>query len=173
MRQEIGILHVYLTKENISRKVERKIQIYFHRIKLNRKNLQYRERLRTHAETLKQKIAALGNRLRRYHTRTKRYRQNNLFANNQRKFFRNLEETTNENAAKPPNPLEMQQYWSGIWSQESKHNADATWIKIEEQDQSNRREMAEIVVKEEDIRATVKRLKNWTTPGIDGIHNYW
>lgn len=33
--------------------------------------------------------------------------------------------------------------------------------------------MTAIVVTEEDVRTTIKRTKNWSTPGIDSIHNYW
>ena len=31
----------------------------------------------------------------------------------------------------------------------------------------------QFIIKEEVLSSTVKKLKNWTSPGIDGIQNYW
>ncbi|XP_045477911.1 uncharacterized protein LOC123683058 [Harmonia axyridis] len=67
MRKEIGVLHTFLNNPNPSKKVEKKLQTYTKKLKLKNKLTQYKESLRTHAENLKQKIAALGNRIRRYH----------------------------------------------------------------------------------------------------------
>lgn len=76
-------------------------------MKLKRNDVELCGQLRTHAETFKRKIEALGNILRRYHKGIKRYHQNNLFVNNQREFFGNIEKTTSETMAGPPSPLEM------------------------------------------------------------------
>lgn len=173
LRKEIGLLHSYLGTENPSNRVKEKIQQYARKLKLKRGEAQYHLRLRTHAENLKQKIAAMGNRLRRYNKRTQRYRQNNLFTSNQKKFFRALDDDTGKPQSAPPKLEEVERYWSDIWSQGQKHNTEAHWIKTEIEEQRNLREMAAVTVSEEDVRATINRLKNWTSPGVDGIHNYW
>lgn len=85
-RREIGIIHVALNQQ-VSRKVNKKLKIYMQKINLKVSDHQYKLKLHTHAEKLKQRIAALGNRLRRYHKRTLRYQQNNLFTNNQKIYF--------------------------------------------------------------------------------------
>ncbi|XP_044749724.1 uncharacterized protein LOC123310326 [Coccinella septempunctata] len=143
LRKEIGCLQAVLNSQRPSRKLEKKM--------------------------LKQKKAALGNRIRRYHKRTLRYRQNNLFSNNQREFYRGL---VKEKAEKTdlPTPEEMAEYWSKVWSQSTSHNENAVWIKTEEEEQRDLREMDAVNITEEHIRITVKRMKNWTAPGVDGIH---
>ncbi|XP_044760153.1 uncharacterized protein LOC123317614 [Coccinella septempunctata] len=173
LRREIGIIHTYLKNPKPSKKLERKAQAYARRIKTNRKETPNCERLRLHSENLKQKIAALGSRLRRYHKRTQRYRENNLFSNNQRQFFRSLDEEVSNSKTKLPSPADMQKYWSSIWSQKGKHITNATWIEQERKEHNGIQEMPEIVVSEKDVEETVRRMKNWAAPGIDGIQNYW
>ncbi|XP_044766184.1 uncharacterized protein LOC123322306 [Coccinella septempunctata] len=172
LRKEIGSLQAFLNTQRPSRKLEKKVQEYAKKAGLKRKEIDYRVKLRTRLEMLKQKIAALGNRIRRYHKRTLRYRQNNLFSNNQREFYRGL---VKEKAEKTdsPTPEEMAEYWSKVWSQSTSHNENAVWIKTEEEEQRDPREMDAVNITEEHIRITVKRMKNWTAPGVDGIHNYW
>ncbi|XP_044760212.1 uncharacterized protein LOC123317671 [Coccinella septempunctata] len=172
-RKEIGILHAYLNSENPSEHVKKKAQIYSQKMKLKRSDAQYHLRLHTRMETLKQKIAALGNRLMIYSKRTRRYRENNLFANNQKEFYRRLEDNQADIDKTPPQPEEMRQFWSNIWSHGKDHNTEAPWIKAELEDHSDLNEMAAIQVTENDVRATIKRMKNWSSPGIDGIQNYW
>ncbi|XP_044751744.1 uncharacterized protein LOC123311738 [Coccinella septempunctata] len=151
LRKEIGVLHAYL----------------------NNRKPQYKERIKTYTEGLKQRIAALGNRLRRYNKRTQRYRDNNLFANNQRQFFRKLDEDKNVQTTKTPSPTDMHKYWSNIWSNKGTHNTEATWIEQEKKKHANLQEMSTMNIEEEDVKNTIERMKNWTTPGIDGIHNFW
>lgn len=140
--------------------MEKKVLAYARKLKLKPSNPQYHIRLRTHKETLKQKIAALGNRLRRYHKRTERYRQNNLFASNQREFFRGLQRGAENKDATPPKPEETREYWSDIWSHEKKHNERAPWIKREIEECRDMEEIATITITEEDVRATISRMKN-------------
>ncbi|KAF4531352.1 hypothetical protein B566_EDAN017258 [Ephemera danica] len=33
--------------------------------------------------------------------------------------------------------------------------------------------MPDVSISLEDVRASIKKTKNWTAPGIDGIHNFW
>ena len=43
-------------------------------------------------EELKQRIAAIPTKVRRYHERVDRFRQNRMFQNNQRQFYRELDQ---------------------------------------------------------------------------------
>ncbi|XP_045474925.1 uncharacterized protein LOC123680854 [Harmonia axyridis] len=124
LRKEIGSLQAFLNSQRPSRKLEKKVQEYARRLGLKRREVAYRVKLQTHLEMLKQKIAALGNRIRRYHKRTLRYRQNNLFANNQREFYRGLEKEKAEKTDSPT-PDVMGEYWSKVWSQSTSHNENA------------------------------------------------
>lgn len=149
------------------------MEAYARKIKLKKNETQYHQKLKIHTENLKQKISALGNRLRRYHERAQRYQENNIFSNNQRQFFRKLDEQKNESASMAPSPTEMQKYWKSIWPPKDEHKTNTTWIEREKEEHNNLREMISININEKDVEATVRRMKNWTTPGIDGIHNYW
>ncbi|XP_044762032.1 uncharacterized protein LOC123319228 [Coccinella septempunctata] len=172
LRKEIGILHNYSTEDKPSRKVVRRVQNYANKIGLKRNDPQYNQKIKIYSETLKQKIAALGSRLRRYNKRAQRYRQNNLFLQNQRKFFRQLEDEKDEKSTTPAQE-KMVEYWSSIWSQDAQHNNTAPWITPEKLRLQSVTAMENVVVTVEDIKATVKRLRNWSSPGIDGVHNYW
>ncbi|XP_044764461.1 uncharacterized protein LOC123321024 [Coccinella septempunctata] len=174
LRKEIGILHTYVHTTAPSKKVEKKIEKYIFMLKIKSKTkTEQREQLKIYTETLKHKIAALGNRLRRYHKRTQRYKDNNLFSNNQRQFFRKLEEGKGEKTTNPPHPEDMRQYWTKIWTNRGEHRTTAAWIEREKREHDNVRDMPEINITEEDVKETIRRTKNWTAPGIDNIHNYW
>ncbi|XP_044760256.1 uncharacterized protein LOC123317689 [Coccinella septempunctata] len=177
LRKEIGVLHSFLTETKVSKKVNRKVQCYSRKLKLSRKDAQYKQQLAIHMETLKQKLATLGSRLRRYHKRTKRYRQNNQFNTNQKGFFRDLGEqhrSQQECSRVADSELkEFEKYWSNMWTEKESHNTKATWIETEKEMHANLSEMHSVVITEEDVAMTVKRMKNWTTAGIDNIHNYW
>ncbi|XP_044766219.1 uncharacterized protein LOC123322341 [Coccinella septempunctata] len=173
LRKEISIIHLYMNNEKVSNRVHRKLGEYIRKIKLKERDAHYKTKLRTHLEKLKQKIAALGNRLRRYHKRTQRYQQNNQFTNNQKMFFRKIDQKNNGKNEKPPNPKKMKEHWSSLWSAEKEHNRTAPWIEIERKAQQHLQEMPKVTVSENDVKETTRRMKNWVSPGIDGIHNYW
>lgn len=172
-RKEIGMIHTYMNAQQPSRKVEKKIRTYARKANIKYNDPQYRQKLIQRSEFLKQKIAALGNRLRRYHKRTQRHKQNELFSNNQKLFFRKIEsESPNQHITRPKKE-DMAQFWADIWSTAVEHDNRASWIEAERKNSEKYIPMPEVAVSEEDIRATVRRLKNWASPGIDGIHNYW
>lgn len=171
LRKEIGTLTAYLREQTPSKRLEKKTRAYSKKAKLKKTASNYRTSLKSHSEKLKQKVAAMGNRLRRYHKRTLRHRQNNMFSKNQREFYRSLGEPAE--GAEPPSSDSMQGYWSQVWSQSSKHNDSAPWIRAEKENLRTLPEMQTVCVTEENVRETVRRMKNWSSPGIDGIHNYW
>ncbi|XP_044750701.1 uncharacterized protein LOC123311019 [Coccinella septempunctata] len=117
IRREIGIIHLTLNNGKISRKTNKKLRTFTQKINLKETDKQYKIKLQSHVEKLKQKIAALGNRLRRYHKRTQRFQQNNLFTNNQRMFFRTINTQKDMKATQPPSPDTMKQYWSSFGRQ--------------------------------------------------------
>lgn len=66
----------------------------------------------------------------------------------------------------------MENYWSKIWSKAIDHNR-APWMKTESDKLQSLNEMEAVSVVEEDVRTITSIMKNWTSPGIDGVHNYW
>ena len=66
-------------------------------------------------ETLKQKVQAKAQRIRRYE---KRETQNNMFKEDTKKFFRNLG-MKNTEAREPPSLREAETYWKSLWGEEA------------------------------------------------------
>lgn len=171
IRKEIGILHVYLHEVNPSSKVKKAAFMYQKRAGI-KSFPDGKQQLLVHLESIKQKLKALGNRLRRYRKRCKRYQENKMFKNTQKLFYRNLEEEKSRGVTNLPDKEDMKTYWSGIWSPQSCHT-EAAWIDTEEEACSHSNEMAQTNVSLSDISKATRKLKNWSAPGVDSIHNFW
>jgi len=65
-------------------------------------------------ETLKQKVQAKAQRIRRYQKRETQYSQNKMFKEDTRKFYRNLA-IKNTEAREPPSMTEAETYWKSLW----------------------------------------------------------
>ena len=123
-------------------------------------------------EKIKQQIAAKSQRIRRYEKRGKQFRQNKLFKDNAKQFYRELGKKQID-VNDPPTLDEIEDFWSRIWENEESHNEVAEWIKEQEgkyKDQQ-RQEMTDITT--DDIRMAIKNSNNWTSPGLDKIPNFW
>lgn len=89
-RKTIGILQSYLNQPPTG-KTTKKVKFIARRANIQFGNPDFQRQLRGYLDSLKQKIAALGCRIRRYNERTKRYQQNRLFNKNPAKFYRTLD----------------------------------------------------------------------------------
>ena len=76
---------------------------------------------------MKQRISAIAAKVRRYQGRIDSHRQNRLFENNQRQFYRELDQ---EERCDDDQPVaeESKQFWGNIWSQSADHKKDAKWL---------------------------------------------
>ena len=70
-------------------------------------------------EELEQGITAISAKVRRYHGRVDSFRQNKL--NNQRQFYRELNQEEERCGDDRLVPEESKQFWGNIWSQSSDH----------------------------------------------------
>jgi len=70
-------------------------------------------------ETLKQKVQAKAQRIRRHEKRETQYSQNKMFKEDTKKFYRNLG-IKNRKAREPPSMAEAETYWKSLW--EKKHS---------------------------------------------------
>ena len=66
-------------------------------------------------EELKQTIAAIAAKVRRYQGRVDRYRQNRLFENNLRQFYEELDEEGERCDDNQPVAKELKQFWGNTW----------------------------------------------------------
>ena len=77
-------------------------------------------------EELKQKIVVIAAKVRRYQERVDRFRQNSMFQNKQRQFYR---EFNQEGERCADDADESKKFWGGIWSEFVDHNRDVKWLK--------------------------------------------
>ena len=75
-------------------------------------------------ETLKQKVQAKSQRIRRYEKRETRYSQNKMLKEDTKKFYRNLG-MKKIDAREPPSMAEAETYWKPLWGEEAQHNERA------------------------------------------------
>ena len=60
--------------------------------------------------------------------RNLQYHQNNMFRNNKRQFYKELDRKIN-GQAETPDPKGSTEFWSNLWSEPVEHNRDSKWIK--------------------------------------------
>ena len=102
-------------------------------------------------------------------------RKNNMeFEKNEAAFYKNLKET-NKYEGKPLSIKEFEDFWANIWKTEGKINREASWMNEMKKEISS-----EVKVNYPKPKCSVQRWreviikkKNWSSPGIDGIQNYW
>ena len=121
------------------------------------------KRLNVVVEELKQRITAIAAKIRRYQGRVDSYRQNRLFENNQRQFYRELDEEEERCDDDQPVAEESKQFWGNIWSQSADYKKDAKWL------QDLRSEVN--VKKQEKIDITTGSLK--VSPGSHLVQGFW
>ena len=86
------------------------------------------KRLNVVIEELKQRITVIAAKVRRYQGWVDSLRQNRLFQNNQRQFYRELDQEEERCDDDQPVAEESKQFWGNIWSKSADHNKDAKWL---------------------------------------------
>nr|XP_034830874.1 uncharacterized protein LOC117987910 [Maniola hyperantus] len=130
------------------------------------------QKLTERIDDLKQKIAAWGNRIRRYSERVERFQQNRLFLSDQKRFYKRLECPAVCSASQRPDPADLVTFWRGVWSREVEHE-EGPWIAAIEEACASIEPMNPIAISAEDVAGAVRRAPNWKSPGPDGLHHYW
>ena len=80
-------------------------------------------------EELKQRIVAVAAKVRRYQKRVHSSRQNRMFQNNQRQFYRELNQEGERCDNDQAHAEESKKFWENMWSESVDHNRDAKWFK--------------------------------------------
>ena len=127
LRGDISIITEY-TNGNTTNKIRRKLKTILKKHKVTAD-----EQLIACKEDLKQALQAKAQRLRRYTKRSEQYKQNKMFREDSKRFYRELGEKTIQ-IEKPPDIGEVKKFWQDILEQEVKHNEDAQWIKDQEEE---------------------------------------
>ena len=100
------------------------------------------------------------------------FHQNTMFRNNQSQLYKGL---GCKNYSEPvlPDAEGSLKLWKDLWSKEVKHNGNATWLETVRDKFGNVRQMAEVVLRRQDVEAGIKRMANWKAPGPDGVRGFW
>ena len=162
LRGDISIITEY-TNGNTTNKIRRKLKTILKKHKITAD-----EQFIACKEDLKQALQAKAQRLRRYTKRSEQYKQNKMFREDSKRFYRELGKKTIQ-IEKPPDIGEVK----NILEQEVKHSVDAQWINDQEEElqQINQMEWKDLTV--EELRVNMTRAANWKSPGPDRLPNFW
>ena len=109
-----------LEKRNIKKK---------HKDRLEKRYNIRRKRLNIVREEMKQRIKALGAKIKRFNSRINQYQQNRMFIKNQGRFFQQLNNEEENHQYEIPNPVEAETVSRGIWSERKEHHKNTEWLK--------------------------------------------
>ena len=123
------------------------------------------KRLNVVIEELKQRITAIAAKVRRYQRWVDSYRQNRLFENNQRQFYRELDQAEERCEDDQPVAEELKQSWGNMWSQSADHK-DTKWLQ-DLQREVNAKKQEKIDITTGILKKTLGRMPNWKSPGPD------
>ena len=65
------------------------------------------------------------------------------------------------------------EFWGGIWEKEEVTPMLPRMDNVKEELKASINTVKEFTIEEERLIKIAKKRKNWTSPGIDGIQNYW
>ena len=130
------------------------------------------KRLNVVVEELKQRITAIAAKVRRYQGRVDSYRQNRLFENNQRQFYRELDEEEERCDDDQPVAEESKQFWGNIWSQSADHKKDAKWLQ-DLRNEVNVKKQENIDITTGSFKKILGRMPNWKSPVSDLVQGFW
>ena len=135
-------------------------------------------RMNSNAELIQAKEKALGDlrylkvKVERARTRDARIRNNRMFVEDQAMFYRRTQGAS-EKTGKVPNIEKFENFWAGIWEDETQTPYRKWMNTVARKLREKVTHVQEFVTDNEKLKKTVKKRKNWSAPGIDGIQNYW
>ena len=128
-------------------------------------------RLNVVIEELKQIITATEEKVRRCQGRVDSNRQNRLFKNYQRQFYRELDQEVERCDDDQPVVEEWKQFWGNIWSQSADHKKDAKWLQ-DLRSEVNVKKQEKIDITTGSLKKILDRMPNWKSPGPDLVQGF-
>ena len=130
------------------------------------------KRLNVAIEELKQRITAIAAKVKRYQGRVDSSRQNRLFENNQRQFYRELDQEEQRCDDDQPVAEESKQFWGNIWSQSADHKKDAKWLQ-DLRSEANVKKQQKIDITTGSLKKILGRMPNWKSPRPNLVQGFW
>ena len=104
--------------------------------------------------------------------RGNRIKDNANFEKDQKAFFKTLEGKTVYEGG-PPRMEKFVEFWAGKWEKDEK-TPEMPWMEKAKIDLREKvQNVNEFTITKNKVVAEIRKRKNWTAPGIDGIQNYW
>ena len=100
------------------------------------------------------------------------YRQNKLLENNQRQFYRELDQEEKRCDHDQPVAAKSKQFWGNIWSQSADHKKDAKWLQ-DLRSEVNVKKREKIDITTGSLKEILGRMPNWKSPGLDLVQGFW
>ena len=123
-------------------------------------------------EELKQRILAIAAKVKGYQERVYRFRQNRMFQNNQKQFYRELNQEEERCDDDQPDAEESKKFWGELWSESVDHSRDAKWLK-DLQSEVNVTKQEKVDITKERLKRIIGRMPNWKSPGPDLVQGCW
>ena len=122
-------------------------------------------------EELKQRITAITAKVRRYQGQVDSYKQNRLFENNQRQFYRILSQEEERCDDDQPVAEESKQFLENIWSQSEDHKKHVKWLQdLRSEVYVKKQEKIDIATGS--LKKILGRMPNWKSPGPDLVQGF-
>ena len=122
-------------------------------------------------EELKQRLVAIAAKIRRYQETVDSFRQNRMFQNNQRQFYRELNQEGERCDEDQPDAEELRKFLGDIWSGLVDYR-DAKWLK-DLQSEVNLTKQEKLDITKESLKKILGRMPNWKSPGPDLVQGFW
>ena len=101
-----------------------------------------------------------------------RIKNNRMFKEDEGMFYKKTNKA-NERKGKVPKIEKFVEFWAGIWEDKTT-TPYRKWIKtIAEKIKAKVTNVEELQITEKKLYETLRKRKNWSAPGIDGIQNFW
>ena len=95
-----------------------------------------------------------------------------MFQEDQGAFYRKTQ-GTEQLRGEVPDMEKFEEFWGGIWEDETK-TPNRKWMNtVAKKIREKVKNVQEFTITEKNFYDIVKKRKNWSAPGIDGIQNFW
>ena len=100
-----------------------------------------------------------------------RIRDNNMFREEEGLFYKQM--NSGQHTGKTPVAEELVKFWSAIWESMEKTNQQPWMENIKKKLEELVTSIKEMEITEISLMKIIKKRKNWSAPGADGIQNCW
>ena len=117
------------------------------------------------------RIVVIAAKVRRYQQRVDRFRQNRMFQNNLRQFYRELNQEGERCDDDQTDVEKSKKFLGDTWSELVDHNRDVKWLK-DLQSEVNVTKQEKVDITKESLKKILGRMPNWKSQGPDLVQGF-